>query len=144
MERYYLSVGRNTNLLLGMVIDSRGRVPDADARCFAAFGKAVRTQFATCLGRTTGTGNRIDLPLSGSGCVDSVVLMEDIAQGERVRRYRIEGETAGGWKTLARGTCIGHKRIERLAPVAVRSLSLHLEESAEPAILRDVAAYGTR
>jgi alpha-L-fucosidase len=144
LERYQLSVGRNSNLLLGMVIDQRGLVPDADARRFAAFGKAVRAQFATCLGRTAGAGTRIDLPLPAPGCVDTVVLMEDIAQGERVRRYRIEGETPAGWKTLARGTCIGHKRIERLGAVAVQSLSLHVEESVEPPIVREFAAYGTR
>lgn len=143
LERYDLSVGRNSNLLLGMVIDARGLVPDADARHFEAFGKAVRAQFATCLGRSAGHGTRLDLPLTVPGRVDSLVLMEDIAAGERVRRYRIEGETAAGWKTLARGTCIGHKRIERLTPVEVRSLSLHLEESVEPPCIREFAAYGS-
>lgn len=143
-QRYQLSVGRNTNLLLGMVIDRRGLVPDADARCFAAFGRAVRAQFATRLGGTAGTGPRLDLPLPAPGRVGSLVLMEDIVQGERVRRYRVEGETAAGWKTLARGTCIGHKRIECLGDVEVRSLSLRVEDSSEPPIIRDFAAYGTR
>lgn len=144
LERYDLSVGRNTNLLLGMVIDSRGLVPDADAARFDAFGKAVRKQSATCLGRTAGGGSRIDLPLPEPAWVDRLVLMEDCAQGERVRRYRVEGETTAGWKTLARGTCIGHKRIEPLAPVAVRSLSLCLEESAGLPAVREFAAYDTR
>jgi len=144
LQRYYLSVGRNSNLLLGMVIDNRGLVPEADTARFAEFGRAVRAAFATCLGRTSGAGNRVDLQLPAPAQVDHLVLMEDIARGERVRRYRVEGLTPSGPATLARGTCIGHKRIEPLPPTLVSALVLHLEECAAAPLIREFAAYGRR
>ena len=46
VERYYLSVGRNTNLLIGMVINDKGLVPEADVRQFTVFGGEIRRQFS--------------------------------------------------------------------------------------------------
>ena len=72
-----------------------------------------------------------------------VVVMEDIAHGERVREYTIEGKTADGWKELSRGTSIGHKKIDRVEPVEVSAVRLRCSRSvAEPLICR-LAVYDT-
>ena len=42
--------------------------------------------------------------------------MENILLGERVRDYLIEGLVGDQWKPLARGSSIGHKRIDTLTP----------------------------
>ena len=56
VDRYCKSVGRNTNMLLGIVIDNRGLVPDADVKRLTEFGKEINSQFSNPLGQTKGKG----------------------------------------------------------------------------------------
>lgn len=70
--------------------------------------------------------------------------MEDIAQGERVRGYSIEGLTADGWKELARGTAIGHKKIDRFAPIEVAQVRVLVHDAAAEPIFRRIALHDTR
>lgn len=135
VERYFSSVGRNCNLLLGMVIDPRGLVPEADARRFAEFGARLKRLFADPVAHTAGSGRELLLPLPAGRAPTLLGLQEDIRQGERVRRFEVDAQTAHGWQTIWRGTCIGHKRLERFAPLAASALRLRiLECAAEPQI----------
>lgn len=43
--RYEVTVGRNTNMILGVVIDNRGLVPDADVKRLAEFGDIYKGIF---------------------------------------------------------------------------------------------------
>jgi alpha-L-fucosidase len=71
-----------------------------------------------------------------------VVIMEDIAQGERVREYVVEGREAGGaWQPLCKGSAIGHKRIERFEPVEVGRLRLRVAKAVARPCIRRLAAY---
>nr|MDO8111798.1 hypothetical protein [Candidatus Sigynarchaeota archaeon] len=51
MKWYYESVGRNTNLLLGMVIDNRGLIPAFDVKTVEEFGKYLQMRFDRSLPR---------------------------------------------------------------------------------------------
>jgi len=73
--------------------------------------------------------------------VDHVVIMEDIAEGERIRKYAVEGWNGEAWSILCQGAAVGHKRIERLAPVTVTRLRLNCQESAATPLIRKFAAY---
>lgn len=57
MDKYHKSIGRNTNMLLGIVIDDRGLVPDADVRRLDEFGKEVKKSFSKPIAQTSGMGN---------------------------------------------------------------------------------------
>ena len=50
IDRYNKSVGRNTNMLLGIVVDDRGLVPDADMKRLEEFGQEVKKRFSVSLG----------------------------------------------------------------------------------------------
>lgn len=143
VERYHQSVGRNTNLLLGMAIDDRGLVPDADVRQFADFGQAVRKLFGRKLAATSGEGNLLTLALPAPAIVKHVVLMEEIAAGEHVQGYEIAARTgAGAWTTIARGSCIGHKRIERMTSSAeVSELALRVTSARQIPRIREFSAF---
>ncbi|MEK0314928.1 alpha-L-fucosidase [Cohnella sp. 56] len=144
VERYYTSVGRNANLMIGMVIDRRGRVPDADAAQFAAFGEAVRRKFAHALGETEGRGYELTLELEQAPAtlVNQVTVMEQLAEGERIRAYRIEGLAAGGvWMPLCEGRSIGHKRIERFEAVSLSAIRLIVDEAVDTPVIRKLIAY---
>lgn len=67
--------------------------------------------------------------------VNEVVLMEDIAKGERVRKFVLEGKTKNGWEVIFEGSCIGHKFIHRFEDRMVSALRLKIPEyAAEPQI----------
>lgn len=139
---YDQSVGRNCNLVIGEVITSDGLVPEGDIERLAEFGQKLRGRFAKPAGMTNGTGTELELELAESKRIDQVVLAEDIAQGERVREYRIEGLIGGDtWKTLAEGQSIGHKWIHRFEPTEVARLRLTMSETAAPPVIRTFAAY---
>lgn len=81
--------------------------------------------------------------MAGAQTVDHVVLMEDIAQGERVREYLVEGFVNGAWRELSKGTCISHKKIDRFNPVTVTKLRLRVTKSVAEPIIRKFAVYNT-
>ncbi|MEK6793210.1 MAG: alpha-L-fucosidase [Spirochaetota bacterium] len=130
VERYYQSIGRNSNLLLGMVIDDRGLVPDADIAQFTAFGRTIARTFERALGTTEGRGD-ITLAFDTPTRIDTLVIAEDITNGESIRTYTVDGDTGNGTERLCAGTAVGHKRIERFAPRTVRSLTLSVSADGE-------------
>ncbi len=144
VEHYYTSVGSNTNLLIGMVIDNRGLVPDADVHQFQGFGRAIKERFANQVGMTKGNGESLVLNFDEAAEVSDVVLMEDIAYGERVREYKVEMLIGGEWKVLAEGQSIGHKRILRTERVRIKALRFTAMKSIAQPRIRQFAAYLVR
>ena len=142
MHKYETSVGRNTNMLLGIVIDDRGLVPDADVQRITEFGNEIARRYGSPLAQTSGSGNGIVLKLEKLTQVDRVVLQEDIAKGERVLEYTLEGQKADGtWQSLTTGTCIGHKKIDRFAPVSLKALRLNVKRSKATPQIRTFAVF---
>jgi alpha-L-fucosidase len=141
LDRYYKSVGRNTNLLLGMVIDNTGVFPKVDTREFAKFGQIVKSKFEKPLGTISGIGNDIVLDLAGNHMVENIVIMEDISKGERVLEYIIEGYDGEVWCKIHKGQCIGHKRIVNISPKSISKVKFNCVSSKNIPIIRELAAY---
>ena len=143
VEMYYLSVGRGANMLLNHTPDITGAIPEADAKRSAEFYAEVQRRFGRSLGETSGSGISVELDLGSPTTIDHVITMEDIAFGERVREYRIDGYAAGEWKELCRGSSIGHKRIDPLKPVSVSKVRFRTLESVSRPLIRKLAVYDT-
>ncbi len=132
---YYNSVGHNTTLILGVTPDASGLLPKTDVKRLKEFGDEIKLRFANPIKNVSGTGNKINLRLSKKEIINQVVLMEDIAQGERIRKFRLEAKTAKGWQTLFEGSCIGHKFIYQFDGLEISQIRLIIKESiGEPAI----------
>jgi alpha-L-fucosidase len=131
MECYYNSVGCNTNLLIGMVVDDKGLIPQADADLFEQFGRAINDRFSCSVGECCGTGNEIFLHFDMATIINTAILMEDIKYGERVRQYELFAITAYGEMKIAEGSCIGHKRIERYSAIEAIGLKLLIESATD-------------
>ncbi len=144
IEMYYQSVGHNTTLILGVTPGPDGLMPEADVKRLKEFGNEIRRRFATPLISTSGTGNKITQKLDNRQIVNQLVLMEDIAHGERVRAFTIQGKTAWGWKDLCQGSCIGHKYIARIEDMEVSSLRLIINESLKEPLIREFSAYSLK
>jgi len=143
MDMYYKSVGRNCNLLLNANIDRDGLVPEPDFQRYREFGAEIRRRFGQCLAETSGEGGIVELSLPRPMTVDHAILMEQIAEGERVREYVVEGLADGAWRELCRGASIGHKRIERFEPIRVSTLRLRVLRSVAKPLIRRLAACNT-
>ncbi|MCX5759658.1 MAG: alpha-L-fucosidase, partial [Candidatus Hydrogenedentes bacterium] len=141
MNMYYMSVGYGAVLLLNNTPDTTGRIPEADAKRAAEFGAEIRRRFGKSLAETGGQGDRVELDLDKPTRIDHVVTMEDIAQGERVLEYRIEGRIGQEWKELAQGTAIGHKKIEQFAPAEVSDGVFRCLKSVGTPLIRRLAVY---
>lgn len=143
LDRYLKSVGRNSNLLIGMVIDNRGRVPEADVEQFRRFGGLVRDLYRNRLACVSGTGLSfcIDLPPDSGANLCSI--REDISKGENVRRFRLHGFCGGDWKELSAGGTVGHRRLVTFDPGAYSRFRLELEpiEPGTLPVLRDFELY---
>ena len=74
--------------------------------------------------------------------IDRAIIMEDIAHGERVRRYVVEGLVPGNlWRPLCDGVSIGHKRIQPFDASEVARLRLRTTACIAEPIIRRFAAY---
>jgi hypothetical protein len=52
--------------------------------------------------------------------------MEDLTDGQRIRKYAILGRVGNEMRTIASGTTIGHKKIDIFPPVTVDMLVLEV------------------
>ena len=104
----------------------------------------TKTYWATADGVTSGSLTfRFTRPTS----LNTLVLQEYIALGQRVKRFHIEVEREPGVYTPIVTsdslTTIGYKRIIHFEPVEARSLRLTIDESRGPICMAEVAAYLT-
>ncbi len=125
---YYDSVGRNCQLLLDVPPDRRGRFDAADSSRLLALGRWVRSTFADDLtrgaqmeARISGTRGVFTLSLPEPAAVRIIALQEQFSLGQRVEEFAVDAQAQGQWRTVARGTTIGYKRLLRLPGIIVAS-----------------------
>jgi len=141
IDLYYRSVGHGATLLLNVAPDDQGLLPDVDAERLIELGDEIRRRFGAAIAATAGEGTEVTLELGESRTVDHVILMEDIAHGERVREYVLEAFREGQWAELAAGSAIGHKKIDRFEPVLASRLRLRVTKHAAEPVIRRFEAY---
>jgi alpha-L-fucosidase len=142
---YDQSVGRNCNLVIGEVITPEGLVPEHDIKRLAEFGAEIKRQFDKPVVQFgSGEGLLFDVELDPPARVSAVVIQEDIAFGERIRAYELQGRTpSGNWQSLAQGTAVGHKRIERFEPVQLTGIRFEITKNRAKPKLKRIAVYDT-
>lgn len=141
VDRYCKSVGRNTNMLLGIVVDNRGLVPEADVNRLSEFGKEIKSRFSKTLGQTKGKGKEFVVQFKKPETVHYIVMMEDISKGERVRKYELFGQQDNQWKLLGIGSCIGHKRIEVINQEKFEAIKLSISDYDGQPIIKKMVCY---
>ena len=137
---YYRSVGRGAQLLLNLPPNPKGQFDAKDAEAAAKLGTEVRRRFGKPLAEILG---RLLLGWKAPARIDTVMLQEDTAKGERIRAYRLEGRVRGTWVLVGEGKAIGQKRIQPLQPVTVDAVRVVVTESAGTPTLRRLAVFDT-
>jgi alpha-L-fucosidase len=132
VELYFTSVGRNSKLLLNVPPTRDGVLHETDVAHLAGMGERLRAMFREDLAaghrlewRSTGARSAVgEMDLGRSVMVGIADLREEIARGQLVARYVIEGADAGGWRELARGTTIGCRKLDRFARTTLRRVRI--------------------
>ncbi len=129
VDMYYNSVGHNTSLILGLTPNADGLMPEPDVMRLKEFGDEINRRFLKPVASTSANSKRITLKVPKGESINEVVIMEDISNGERVRKFILEGKTKRGWQTVFEGSCIGHKFIHRFNDMDVYEVRLNILES---------------
>ncbi len=141
-DMYCRSVGHNANLILGVVPNRDGLIPETDFQRCAELGREIRRRFGTPMAETSGTGSTVELEIARPTRVNGLIVQEDIRQDERARRYTVEALLPGnGWRPLCDGLAMGPKRIQRFEAVEAKKLRLRIHESTAAPGIRHFAAY---
>ena len=54
---------------------------------------------------------------------------EPVAYGQRIRKYRVEIPDGAAWSTIANGTTVGRKKLDRFPPVTADRIRLVIEDA---------------
>lgn len=148
---YFSSVGRNSKLLLNVPPTREGLLHDADVAALMGMRARLDRIFATDLAagaavrwRVTSARTAVgEITLAAPGDVGIVDLREDITEGQRVAKFRLEARDTSDWRTLFEGTTIGHRRLEHVIRGRARELRLTIEDALETPLPVRVACYAT-
>jgi len=141
LNMYYKSVGRNSTLILGITPNPDGLVPEPDAKRMREFGDEIVRRFARPIANGSGEVNQLTINLSAPAQINHVIIQEDIAHGERIREYVVEGFGDGQWITLCTGSCVGHKRIQKFPDVKLSRVRLRVLQSIARPIIKNLVIY---
>lgn len=135
-EMYINSVGRNTNMLIGMGIDKNGLFPKEDIEQFNQFSELIKENFSNELScaeiKPYCTSYLLKVPENKKS--KYVVLQEDISFGERVEEFIVFADT----KEYYKGKIIGHKRI---IPVSASEIEIKITKYKAPPKLKTIKIY---
>lgn len=140
ISRYYTSVGNNTNMLIGMGIDTSGQFPIADTKVFAAFGEKLNKRKRSTIDSVYGIGNKHIIHFSKPTKINEIEISEDIAKGENINGYIIEVLQNGIWIKVAEGISVGHKRMQQFNTLEVNACKLTITSSFKKPIIKSFKA----
>jgi len=136
---YFKSVGRNSVLLLNVPPNDRGLISEPDEKRLMELRAALDRIFAVDLAKgkpVLRDGAHVEIDLAKPTEFNVVMLQEDIAQGQRVEEYRIEALSDGSWIEIAKGTTIGHKKLDRFPTVTASRVRLTITRSQGAPLIR--------
>jgi len=171
LDIYYKSVGRNSVLLLNVPPNDQGLFSEADVKRLREFREVLDKTFAVNFAEGKPTvasntrpdskasnaveGNKdtywatdedvatasLEVNLGEPATFNVSMVQEYIALGQRVEEYRIEAWDGQGWKQIAEGKTIGHKKLDRLSDVTATRVRLTIVKSQASPLIRIFGLY---
>lgn len=147
VDIYYQSVGCNSVLLLNIPPDKRGLLHEMDVKNLKEFGEYIEKSFAD---NAVVNGDKLWRAAEGKSniykvkrgaVVNTLLLQEDIAKGQRVERFLVEGYINGSWQHLTEGTTIGYKRLLRFSDCTPEKIRLTILGTRNAANIANVGLY---
>ena len=152
MDTYYKSVGRNSTLLLNFPIAPNGRIHPNDSLRGIAFKQMIDEVFKDNLAdkaKTTHKGDVFTIDFKHPTAFNRFLVEEDIAKGQRVRKFSLEALVDGKWQTLRDElvgdgdglTTIGHRRIICFPTVKATKLRFTINSYKQEPIIKKIGVY---
>jgi alpha-L-fucosidase len=165
---YDHTVGRGGQLVLGVAPDRRGLLPESDVQRLKEFGVAIHQRYSNNLAAKYGRATQEQkpafddnpstfwsAPLGSHHAVlevnfekpisfDCALAMEWLNAGQHVQQYAVEVYKGGKWIEVGAGRAIGHKRIDRFAPVTASRVRLNILSSSAETHIREFQLFDSR
>jgi alpha-L-fucosidase len=106
VDIYYTSVGRNSVLLLNIPPDRRGLIHEIDAKRLSEFARYIRNMYSHNFIKgdkqawQINEGEGLEFRVESGAVINTLLLAEDISQGQRVESFKIEAQINNKWHYL--------------------------------------------
>lgn len=147
VDIYFSSVGSNSSLLLNIPPTLEGKVHPTDSIRLKEFGDYIRTAFAEdyAIGGDKNLrveqGGSVTLDVKKGAKVNTIMVQEDIAKGQRVESFKAELLIGGQWIEIGRGTTIGYKRLLRFPATEAEKVRVTIESTRRTAEISRIGLY---
>lgn len=147
VDIYFSSVGSNSSLLLNIPPTLEGKVHPTDSIRLKEFGDYIRGAFAEdyAIGGDKNLrveqGGSVTLDVKKGAKVNTIMVQEDIAKGQRVESFKTELLIGGQWIEIGRGTTIGYKRLLRFPATEAEKVRVTIESTRRTAEISRVGLY---
>ena len=147
VDIYFSSVGSNSSLLLNIPPTLEGKVHSTDSIRLKEFGDYIRAAFAEdyAIGGDKNLrveqGGSVTLDVKNGAKVNTIMVQEDIAKGQRVESFKAELLIGGQWIEIGRGTTIGYKRLLRFPATEAEKVRVTIEATRRTAEISRVGLY---
>lgn len=164
---YDQTIGRGGQLMLGLAPDSRGLLPESDAKRLEEFGAAIANRYGTntnlsrehaqhdpeverALDNDPDTfwsapqgshHSTLEINFAKPVTFDHALIMERLANGQHVQSFRIEVWVGTAWKSVASDHSIGHKRIESFPAQTASRVRLNILSSTDTAEISEFQLF---
>ena len=157
LKIYAASVGRNANLLLNIPVDTRGLIHENDSASLMGFA-AIRTKSLVNLLKGNSSDplfdgknstywmaslkkNDIQVDLKTPQKVNTIMLQEPIALGQRVSSFELELVDELGNKEVIKAGTVGHKRMITFKERKLKSFQIRFTSSRGTVLISNLEAY---
>ena len=144
---YYRSVGCNSVLLLNIPPDRRGLIHEVDVQRIKELSDYIGKTFATNYVENGAqmwkaeVGQSKEYNVKPGAMVNTFLIQEDIAQGQRVEDFLVEVYSNGAWQYATEGTTVGYKRLLRFSDCQPEKIRVTLRGARAIANISNVGLY---
>ena len=144
---YYRSVGCNSVLLLNIPPDRRGLIHEVDVQRIKELSDYIGKTFATNYLEDGAkmwkaeVGQTKEYNVKPGAMVNTFLIQEDIAQGQRVEDFLVEVYSNGAWQYATEGTTVGYKRLLRFSDCQPEKIRVTLRGARATANISNVGLY---
>ena len=144
---YYQSVGCNSVLLLNIPPDKRGLIHEIDVQRIKELSDYINKTFAN---NYLENGNQMwqaepgqskEYNVKKGAMVNTFLIQEDIAQGQRVEDFLVEAYSNGVWQYATEGTTVGYKRLLRFSDCQPEKIRVTIRGARATANISNVGLY---
>ncbi len=159
VDLYYRTVGLGANVIINLPPDNRGRIQDDMVAAAEKLGTYIKEAFANPVAelKKVKKGDTFELSWKTPQKINTIVTMENIANGQKIAKYNLQAWVDGAWVDMPAKNrhisykpynnkpgyeTIGHKKIDVVDPVVTTKIRLCvLEAVASPAEIRSMAVH---